>query len=131
MATKGKAEGPSLIDIARAHYEEKREAVVVPEWGDITVYYAPVTYADMDALEARNPATNLERNVLLLIAKTVDADGKQMFRWGDAHHLMANVDQAVLTRLAQTMMGVGVADEAMDTDEAVGKSEAGEKTATD
>ena len=131
MATKDKAEAPSLIDIARAHYEEKREAVVVPEWGGITVYYAPVTYADMDALEARNPATNLERNVLLLIAKTVDENGKQLFRWGDSHHLMASVDQEVLTRLAQKMMGVGVSDKAMDTDEAVGKSEAGEIPAID
>jgi hypothetical protein len=120
-----KKDGKSLIDIARAHFDAKREAITVPEWGGAVLYFTPVTYADMEALEGRNAsATNLERNVLLLIAKALTKDGEQAFRWSDKHHLMTNVDGGIITRLTSQMMGIGLTDAIISEEDAVGKSEA-------
>jgi hypothetical protein len=81
--------------------------IPVPEWStddyNFVVYYTPLTPAESEAIQARNPVTNADYNLFLLVAKAMDAHGQPLFQWGDLHALMHEANYRVLMRIVTTM----------------------------
>jgi hypothetical protein len=105
------------IDYVRQAFQHAglRE-IAVPEWStddyNFTVYYTPLTPAESEAIQARNPQTNADYNLYMLIAKARDAHGQPLFQWGDVHALMHEANYRVILRL------IGIMHETLDEDEA-------------
>jgi hypothetical protein len=118
------------IDFVRQAFQTHglRE-IAVPEWStddyNFVVYYTPLTPAESEAVQARDPKTNADYNLALLIAKARDAHGQPLFQWGDLHALMHEANYRVILRIVNAM------SEAMDQDEAKKNSPATISSSTD
>lgn len=108
--TEKKVATPHVIDAVIDHFTAGRRSMVVSEWGDIEIFFTPISYEDLQAIDERNPKSNFERSIFTLVLKAVDANGKQIFRWGDVGHLMKQADMIVVQRCVGFMMSVGKAD---------------------
>jgi hypothetical protein len=96
------------IDYVRqAFHQTGMKEVVVPEWStddfNFTLYYTPLTPAQSEAIQARNPVTNADYNVYTLIAKALDAHGQPLFQWGDKHALMTEANYHIILRIISAM----------------------------
>jgi hypothetical protein len=100
-----KRNGTAPIDAVRRAYTQKRRSIVVEEWGDLEMYFGPLTVEDMESIESRvrDPDSQYERNVILIIHKARDKDGGQLFNFGDKKILMAEADLTVLQRVIKFM----------------------------
>lgn len=99
------------IDAVRSAYQAKRRSLVVPEWGDLEIYFGPLSIDDMESIERRvkDKDSRYERSVLLLIHKARDKEGKPLFEFGDKKVLEAEADVTVLNRIV-AFMWEGVPD---------------------
>jgi hypothetical protein len=107
----------NAIDSVRSAYQAKRRKLVVPEWDNLEMHFGPLTVADMESVKTRvkDPDSDYERNVLLLIHKARDAEGKALFAFGDKLVLMKEADLVVLQRAINFMWaGVGTLGEARE-----------------
>jgi len=86
-----------------------RKALELPQF-DLTLYFGPLTQADMEAVEARDPSSRFEENTLLVIQKAETETGERAFAWGDKHYLMNDVPLMVMQQIVAHMYQVGVAD---------------------
>lgn len=96
------------IDKVRAAFSRKTRSIVIPEWDGLELFFGPLTTADLDAVEARQPKTVNERNLLLLIHKARDKDGATLFSFGDLHYLRTEAAMAPLNQAFEAMYGVTV-----------------------
>jgi len=89
------------IDRVRNAYQAKRRRIVIPEWDNMEIYFGPITIGDMESIESRvkNPDSNYERNLLLIIHKAQDKEGKALFGFGDKRVLEQEGDLTILQRL--------------------------------
>ncbi|HLE03972.1 MAG TPA: hypothetical protein VI729_05075 [Anaerolineales bacterium] len=87
------------IDKVRAAYNAGKRQLVVPEFDNLELWFGQLTTADMQAVLAREPKDSYEQDLLLLIHKAQDADGKPAFQTGDLHYLKTEADYVVLRRV--------------------------------
>lgn len=104
------ADGPRVIDAIIDHFKGRRDSVVIPEWGDVEIFFTPISYDELETIEKRNPKSNFERSVITLVLKAQDETGGQMFRWGDVGHLMKQADVVIVQRIISAMMSLASAD---------------------
>jgi hypothetical protein len=105
------------IDRVRNAYQAKKRSIVIPEWDNLELWFGPITVDDMESIEARvkNQDSNYERNLLLIIHKATDADGKNLFNFGDRTYLEKQADLTVLQRIIVFLWeGVPGMDEAKE-----------------
>lgn len=132
MAKPGEQAQVRAIDKVRGAFMKRRREVHVKEW-DLTLFFGPLTTADVDAVEERmesveglDPAKRRsEKNLLLLIHKAQNEDGSRAFEFGDKHWLATEADYVVIQRLIGEMYAG-----AITLEEARGKSEATEASAS-
>lgn len=95
--------GTRPIDVIRRCSSLNRRSITIPEWEDMTLYFGKITVADWDGVEARNPKSDMERNLLLLISMARLEDGTPAFQGGDKMYLEREADFAVLQRVLNFM----------------------------
>ena len=91
------------IDKVRAAYNASKRQFVIPEFDNLELWFGRLTTADMQAVLAREPKDTYEQDLLLLIHKAQDAEGKPAFQMGDLHYLKTEADYVVLRRVIAFM----------------------------
>lgn len=92
------------IDQIRQRYMGERKAITVPEWGDLEVWFGPVTTVTMEQVDERKPHNNLERQLLMLVTMATDKGGKPLFEFGDREYLKSETEFTVLQRVFDFML---------------------------
>lgn len=106
----------SLLEKAQAHYSElisgDLRSVHVPEW-DETIYFRPSQTLAQNSkmLRLQNQNKPDEALVEAFIAHARDADGKRICNPADKVTLLRKVDQNVLTRVVNEMLGEPIDEE--------------------
>jgi hypothetical protein len=90
------------IDKVRAAFSRALRPLEIPEWG-LTLYFGPLTVAEMEAVEKRQPKTPYERNLFLLVSAARDADGKPVFQQTDIYTLQTEATIEVIGRIIAFM----------------------------
>jgi hypothetical protein len=95
----------NAIDSVRSAYQAKRRSLVVPEWDNLEMYFGPLTVDDMESVKSRvrDPESDYEQNILLLIHKARDKEGKPLFAFGDKKVLQGEANLVVLQRVINFM----------------------------
>lgn len=108
------------IDSIAKRHQGLRRPITVPEWAGpdgepLTLYFGPLTTADMDdvaarlrkddGIDAEHPAREHDRRLGLLIMKAEDEDGNRVFEWGDMIQLREKAEWHVLQRILAFMYG--------------------------
>ena len=95
----------NAIDSVRSAFQARRRKLVVPEWDNLEMYFGPLTVDDMESVQSRvrNPDSQFELQVLMLIHKARDVDGKALFAFGDKVVLMKEADLTILQRVIAFM----------------------------
>lgn len=94
-----------VLEQATSHFREKISAdmkyVVVPEWGDVKVYFKPsITLREQSRLiELATQGKTVEALVETLITKARNEDGTKMFTIADKMTFLNEVDPAVIIRV--------------------------------
>ena len=101
------------IDRVRQSYDRSLRSIVIPEWDNLELYFGKITQADMEAVDAREPKTKFDRNLLLIVHKARTADGKPAFQESDRVYLKSEADFVILTRLVEFMFGAAFDLEAL------------------
>ena len=91
------------IDVIRRCSSAMKREIVVPEWEGMTLYFGKMTAADWDAVEMRNPKTDMDRHLLLLIKMARLEDGTPAFQMGDRTYLRDEAELTVLQRVIAFM----------------------------
>jgi hypothetical protein len=107
----------NAIDKVRSAYQARRRKHVVKEWDNLEMYFGPLTAEDMESVKTRvkDPDSDYEQNILLLIHKARDKEGKPLFAFGDKQVLMKESDLVVLQRAINFMWsGVPSLEEARE-----------------
>ena len=108
----------SIIDRAKAHFETlKTITIEVPEWkdeaGNPSVFYSePLTLEEKNIIFKKSE--NLSDVSILadiVVMKSLDKDGKKIFKLEDKMDLLTKVDSDVLSRIATAMIQVISPDE--------------------
>jgi len=86
------------IDKVRAAYNAGKRQLVIPEFDNLELWFGRLTTADMQAVLAREPKDSYEQDLMLLVHKAQDAEGKPAFQMGDLHYLKIEADYVVLRR---------------------------------
>ena len=97
-------QGTRAIDQIRNRYMGERRSIVVPEWGDLELWFGPVTPSAMEKVDDRDPASNLDRSLLLLVMMATDEGGKPLFEFGDVKHHKETTEFTVLQRVFDFML---------------------------
>lgn len=116
------------IDRIRASYKGRRRPIEMEDW-DLTLYFGPLTTADMEAVEERmrdelgeEPEKHRHtKNLLLLIHKAELEDGSRAFTFGDMHYLKTEADYTKIQRLVAHMYSSSLGP--LDPESAKKKSE--------
>ncbi len=101
LATRG---GTRAIDMIRQNYMGERRCINVPEWGDLDLWFGPVTPSAMEQVEERNPENNMARQLLLMVTMAQDEGGKPLFQYGDIIPIKENTEFSVLQRVFDFML---------------------------
>jgi len=75
----------SAIDKVLSAVRRERRHLHYEPW-NLDIYCGPILAGDMMAVDARNPTSWVERNILLLIQKCENEDGSKMFGFGMFDH---------------------------------------------
>jgi len=105
------------IDAVVEAFRAKRRQHEVPEWG-LTLYFGPITAYEMEEVGKRAKGKGqFEQNIILLIYKARNAEGRPVFEMGDKEALKNEADLTVLQRLVNFMWdGVSDAKERVEAD---------------
>jgi hypothetical protein len=101
--------GTRAIDVIRHSYMGERRCITVLEWKDpqtgepLDLWFSPITPSAMEKVDDRNPKTNLDRSLLLLVQMAQDEGGKPLFEFGDVRHIKDNTEFTVLQRVFDFM----------------------------
>jgi len=87
-----------------------RRSLVVPEWGDLELYFGMLTIADKNAARASygeilKPSIE-DLALAMIVAKAEDATGAKLFLPADAEALRQRASLSVINRVADFMYGV-------------------------
>ena len=102
-----------FIDRAKSHFESLGvQHIEVPEWKDEAgnpsiIYWNPINLSEKNKLFRKSDNLN-DVSILadILIMKSLDKDGKKLFKLDDKMDLMTKVDSDVLSRIATSMVQV-------------------------
>lgn len=97
-------QGKRAIDMIRETYMGEKKCIRVPEWGDLDLWFGPITPSAMEKVDDRDPKNNLDRQLLLLISMATDEGGKPLFQFGDAKYLKDTTEFTVLQRVFDFML---------------------------
>jgi|TARA_Y100000114_G_scaffold108172_1_gene101556 hypothetical protein len=108
----------SVIDRAKTHFENIGiQSVEVPEWKDddgkpTIIYWQPINLFEKNKLFKKSDNMN-DVSILadIVVMKSLDKDGKKLFKLDDKMDLMTKVDSDVLSRIATRMVQVISPDE--------------------
>ena len=98
----------SVLDNAREHYKQQLDgglcSVDVPEW-ETVIYFRPTMTMRQKSRAMRlfNEGDLPGANIELLIARSLDAEGKAVFKPADRVALLRTVDAAVIERVVLVM----------------------------
>ena len=101
----------SVIDIAKSHFESLGvQSIEVPEWkdehGNTTIlYWNPINLSEKNTLFKNSENLN-DVSILadIVVMKSLDKDGKKVFKAEDKLALMYKVDSDVLSRISSAMV---------------------------
>lgn len=94
---------PRAIDVIRQSTTDQRRSIVVSEWGGLEMFFSRLTSSDIASVGDRDPKSPQERNLILLIHKARDREGRPLFQMGDLHYLMTEADWFVLQKVVTFM----------------------------
>lgn len=102
-----------ILDKAMSHFRDRlsedMEYVSVPEWGDkdnpLLIYYKPMTLKQQDAIFKHVRAGSLKSLVETLLQRSLDEDGKRLFKTVHMTEFMRKVDPDVIERIVTEMGG--------------------------
>lgn len=97
-------QGKRAIDRIRSRYMGDKKCITVPEWDDLDLWFGPITPSAMEKVDDRDPKTNLDRQLLLLVSMATDEGGKPLFQFGDIHELKDTTEFSVLQRVFDFML---------------------------
>ena len=107
-----------LIDSAKSHFESLGvQHIEVEEWKDeagkpSVIYWNPMNLSEKNKLFKKSE--NLSDVSILadiVVMKSLDKDGKKIFKLDDKMDLMTKVDSDVLSRIATAMIQVATPEE--------------------
>ena len=101
----------SVIDIAKSHFESLGvQSIEVPEWKDehgnpTVLYWNPINLSEKNTLFKKSDNLN-DVSILadIVIMKSLDKDGKKIFKPEDKIALLYKVDSDVLSRISTAMV---------------------------
>ena len=96
---------PRFIDRVLRAEQQARQTVAAPWWGE-TIYFSPITLAELDMIEERKPRSATERMAIILMVKAQDQEGRKLFSPGDLYHLMHGVDADHIRQVVDAIMGI-------------------------
>jgi hypothetical protein len=82
----------------------------------VEMFFEPLTFADLAAANARTPGSDEERNLILLVLKAKDAEGKPVFSWADLPVLRTEVPVQRLRVALEAMYGALVSEKDAETE---------------
>jgi hypothetical protein len=91
------------IDVIRRCSSLDRRELVIPEWDDMKLYFGKLTAQDWEGVESRNPKTDMDRHLMLLILMARDEKGEPAFEMGDRVLLKKEAPLNVLQRVINFM----------------------------
>ena len=102
-----------FIDRAKSHFESLGvQHIEVPEWKDeagntSVIYWNPINLFEKNKLFKKSDNMN-DVSILadIVVMKSLDKDGKKIFKLDDKMDLMTKVDSDVLSRVATAMVRV-------------------------
>jgi len=95
-----------------------RRELVISEWEDMKLYFGKITASTWDGVEARNPKTDMDRHLLLLIKMAKQEDGTPAFAMGDREYLKTEAALPVLQKVINFMYE-GVYESVEQAEEAI------------
>lgn len=101
----------SVIDIAKSHFESLGvQSIEVTEWKDehgnpTVLYWNPINLSEKNTLFKKSDNLN-DVSILadIVIMKSLDKDGKKIFKPEDKIALLYKVDSDVLSRISTAMV---------------------------
>jgi hypothetical protein len=91
----------SAIDKLRAARQPKR--MVRVDAADLDIWFSPVTTADLEMLRSRDPKSDEDWSLTLLVLKAEDEAGGKLFSFGDLPVLKAEIAANVIAGIVGQM----------------------------
>ena len=108
----------SILDRAKSHFENIGvQSIEVPEWKDedgkaTVIYWNPINLFEKNKLFKKSDnMTDVSILADIVVMKSLDKDGKKIFKLEDKMDLLTRVDSDVLSRIATAMIQVVSPDE--------------------
>lgn len=108
----------SILDRAKSHFENIGvQSIEVPEWKDddgnpSILYWNPINLYEKNKLFKKSDnMTDVSILADIVVMKSLDKDGKKIFKLEDKMDLLTKVDSDVLSRIATAMIQVVSPDE--------------------
>ena len=91
----------NAIDVAQDHFTNLgKDSFVVPEWGDMEIFYKPITFSKIDEIQRlQDSDENGLFNVCSLIVLALDEHGSPIFKKVNRDELMSNVSSSVIAKV--------------------------------
>jgi len=108
----------SILDRAKFHFENIGvQSIEVPEWKDddgnpTILYWNPINLYEKNKLFKKSDnMTDVSILADIVVMKSLDKEGKKIFKLEDKMDLLTKVDSDVLSRIATAMIQVVSPDE--------------------
>ncbi len=108
----------SILDRAKSHFENIGvQSIEVPEWEDedgkpTVLFWNPINLYEKNKLFKKSDnMTDVSILADIVVMKSLDKDGKKIFKLEDKMDLLTKVDSDVLSRIATAMIQVVSPDE--------------------
>tara|TARA_B100001939_G_scaffold31496_1_gene24682 strand:+ start:231 stop:572 length:342 start_codon:yes stop_codon:yes gene_type:complete len=108
----------SILDRAKSHFENIGvQSIEVPEWKDddgnpSILYWNPINLYEKNKLFKKSDnMTDVSILADIVVMKSLDKEGKKIFKLEDKMDLLTKVDSDVLSRIATAMIQVVSPDE--------------------
>jgi hypothetical protein len=108
----------SILDRAKSHFENIGvQSIEVPEWKDedgkpTVLFWNPINLYEKNKLFKKSDnMTDVSILADIVVMKSLDKDGKKIFKLEDKMDLLTKVDSDVLSRIATAMIQVISPDE--------------------
>lgn len=110
MATPVQTDNPILQRAAEHLKEQGYKRIEVSEWGEedgkpLIIWARPITLADRRKCIARNKDDQMGQLAELVILKSLDDNLKRHFKRTEKNFMMEHTDDAVISRIADEIMG--------------------------
>lgn len=102
-----------ILERAKAHFRDRlsedMDSIEVSEWGEkdipLVIYFKPMTLKQQDAIFKHVRAGSLKSLVETLIQRSLNEDGKRLYKSAHMIEFMNHVDPSVIERVVTGMAG--------------------------